>query len=78
MKTFKTFLEQLHLEIYNEGLDDKWMRDDVTVTLKQLLDVTKNIPVENIPTDSCNIFCKNRNDVTKMQMQLSNALFFVY
>ena len=51
MKSFKTFLEQLHLEIYNQGLDDKWIRDDVTVTLKQLLDVTKNIPVENIPTD---------------------------
>ena len=35
-------------QILEEGLDDKWTRDDVTITLKDILDITTDIPVRNI------------------------------
>ena len=31
-------------------MDDKWTRDNQTVTLKELLDIVKDIPTSNIPT----------------------------
>lgn len=31
------------------GITDKWTCDNVTVTLKQILELTKSIPVQNIP-----------------------------
>lgn len=31
------------------GITDKWTCNNVTVTLKQILDLTKSIPVQNIP-----------------------------
>jgi len=34
----------------NEGLGDKWVNGAVTVTLKQLLYLTKDTPIKNIPT----------------------------
>ena len=48
--------------IISEGLDDKWVRDDVTVTLKQLLDVTEKFPVKDIPIDKVKDIVLNWDD----------------
>ena len=37
-------------ENFVEGLEDKWTHNDTTITLRQLLDITKNIPIKNIST----------------------------
>ncbi len=38
-------------ENFVEGLEDKWTHNDTTITLRQLLDITKNIPIKNISTE---------------------------
>ena len=43
-------LQETIKKILREGLDDKWTRDNQTVTLKELLDIVKDIPTSNIPT----------------------------
>jgi hypothetical protein len=47
----KKIIDRTIREFLNEGLEDKWTHNDTTVTLRQILDVTKNIPVTNISTD---------------------------
>ena len=39
------------LEKYVEGIDDSWTNNDKTVTLQQLLDVTKHIPITDVNTN---------------------------
>jgi hypothetical protein len=53
MGGFKQFIKTKIRESLNEGLDDtSWTgRNEETVTLKQILDLTKNIEVKEIETE---------------------------
>ena len=42
--------KQKTIRLQKEGLDDKWTRGEDTVTLKQLLKITKDIPVTKMST----------------------------
>ena len=47
----KIIITESQYKLLTEDLDDKWKRDDVEVTLRQLLNITKDVPVKSIPTD---------------------------
>lgn len=41
----------LREQLEEAGMEDSWERDDVKVTLKQLLDAAKDVPVKDIRTE---------------------------
>lgn len=47
----RQFIKTTIREFLNEGLDDSWTAHDETVTLRQILDLTKDIKVSEVETE---------------------------
>jgi len=54
-------------DFLKEGLDDSWSKGDITITLRQVLDVTKDIPITKIPTSKLEYLALHKDNPNEQE-----------